>query len=64
MNGRTSIDVARYTVLSRHDTSQGLVTWARCNQCGGLRMFMQPATPDGAAMTAGRHGHYCPNCGD
>lgn len=51
-----------YTVLSRHNTSDGVVTWFRCNRCGALRMHLSPAGNDGP-LTAGNHKDGCPACG-
>jgi NAD-dependent SIR2 family protein deacetylase len=44
-----------YTVVSTHRTSQGDVTYVRCNACGGLRMLSP-------SLSAGGHGDRCPVC--
>lgn len=50
-----------YTVVSRHHTSQGEVTYVRCTSCQALRMLHQPGF--GAdALSAGNHADRCPNC--
>lgn len=51
-----------YTVVSSHNTSQGVVTWVRCDLCAGLRMLLQPARPGDASIAAGHHADRCPNC--
>jgi hypothetical protein len=35
-------DAADHEIVSRHHTSEGLVTWARCI-CGTLQAWMEPA---------------------
>lgn len=44
-----------YTVVSRHRTSQGEVTYVRCNACGALRMLS-------ASLAVGHHDDRCPLC--
>lgn len=52
---------AAYTVVSRHNTSRGQVTYVRCNSCHALRMVL-PGGPWGDGLSAGRHTDRCPNC--
>lgn len=54
--------VSGYTVVSRHNTSQGVVSYVRCDNCGALRMVATPAPHGGAPMTAGHHADRCPVC--
>lgn len=62
---RTHIEV------SRHRTSEGLVRWLRCTECGRLRMLLQPDSgpdpgpdsgPAGPAVTAGSPTLGCAGC--
>lgn len=51
----TPVEPLGYTVVSRHRTSQGDVTYVRCDACGALRMLS-------ASAAAGHHGDRCPSC--
>jgi len=53
-----------YTVVSRHNTSEGVVLWVRCNRCAALRMHLLPAIGGDVALTAGHHEDTCPTCGE
>lgn len=46
--------MSQNTIISRHTTSQGVVTWSRC-VCGRLQMSM--TSYDGKTLTAGGHAH-------
>ncbi len=59
---RTENSAVAYTVVSRHSTSQGYVTWVRCNSCSQLRMLLHPYASSGTIMSAGQHTSRCPVC--
>lgn len=52
-----------YTVVSRHNTSDGVVIWMRCTRCEQPRMVLRPYGTSGSALAAGHHLSRCPNCG-
>ncbi|MFE2180989.1 hypothetical protein [Streptomyces sp. NPDC059455] len=51
-----------HTIVSRHNTSEGVVVWSRC-ACGRLQMVLIPYGTGGKGLTAGGHGFQCPRCG-
>lgn len=59
----TTTTDTNHTVLSRHNTSDGVVTWFRCDHCGALLMRLSPADNE-VPLAAGKHKDGCPTCGE
>lgn len=59
---RTEAPADSYTVVSRHNTSDGVVIWMRCSRCEQPRMALLPYGPSGSSLAAGHHLSRCPNC--
>lgn len=59
----TGLRPRTHTEVSRHRTSEGLVRWLRCTECGRLRMLLEPdAEPGRPSVTAGSPTLGCTGC--